>query len=495
MTRMLIFSLFLFSACATKNPQGTRVSANVGVKSLELATALKQDRSETLNYLRSNANVESFGKLSHKDPMAEFPTSILREFKSSALSEDKKRQSTFLRQFRSWKLDKKATRAEKLVAEFSCNEVIESQALGYSLERDFPETKAVDLAMSLHEKVLTCADYPSNESLFRLTAFSLMKNDCSRAATYISKFPKNLDQGSLDRVTYLGSFCAEQNKAPAVVQSNPWGGYGVLLADLDAVLTSSEKKMWHLASRSGDADWDRLLMTLVELTEKEEASLVRHIASKLDYDKFKSLPLEFQTAMLVLFSYNNADLTVFQALHNYLSEHPEDNSAEVAGLLFPIRYWKEIVEFGDERLDPILIKSLIRQESAFNPEARSRVKASGLMQLMSGTARIFGVKNAKELLKPEVNIKTGSKFLSKLVEEFGSVELALAAYNAGPGVVREWVKRYPTKDVNLFVEMIPYTETRAYVRLVLRNYKIYQNVLLKNPKSDLSISQNMTENK
>jgi soluble lytic murein transglycosylase len=125
------------------------------------------------------------------------------------------------------------------------------------------------------------------------------------------------------------------------------------------------------------------------------------------------------------------------------------------------------------------VKALIRQESAFNTAAKSRVKASGLMQLMYTTARIFGIKQKQELLKPEENIRAGSDFLAQLIAKFGSVELALAAYNAGPNIVAQWQKRYPTDNIDLFVEMIPYTETREYVRLVNRNYKIYQTLLTK----------------
>ncbi|MNL27820.1 Soluble lytic murein transglycosylase precursor [compost metagenome] len=101
------------------------------------------------------------------------------------------------------------------------------------------------------------------------------------------------------------------------------------------------------------------------------------------------------------------------------------------------------------------------------------------MQLIFPTARIFGVKQKNDLLSPEANIHAGSEFLAQLITQFGSVELALAAYNAGPLKVREWQKRYPTDNMDLFVEMIPYTETREYVRLVTRNYKVYQAILIK----------------
>jgi soluble lytic murein transglycosylase len=101
------------------------------------------------------------------------------------------------------------------------------------------------------------------------------------------------------------------------------------------------------------------------------------------------------------------------------------------------------------------------------------------MQLIYPTAKHFGITQRNELLVPESNIQAGAEFLSRLIVEFGSVELALAAYNAGPGAVRQWQKRYPTESLELFVEMIPYSETREYVRLVKRNYQIYQSLLAK----------------
>src|SRR5690606_12048629 len=136
---------------------------------------------------------------------------------------------------------------------------------------------------------------------------------------------------------------------------------------------------------------------------------------------------------------------------------------------------------------PLLVKALIRQESAFNPKARSPARAYGLMQVIYPTARIFGVRSRAQLYKPETNVRVGTEYLARLIQRFGSVELALAAYNAGPNNVKAWMKRYPTTNINLFVEMIPYAETREYVRLVLRNYKIYQKLILEpSDKQDLA---------
>ena len=127
---------------------------------------------------------------------------------------------------------------------------------------------------------------------------------------------------------------------------------------------------------------------------------------------------------MAVMSFNGVDLPVFQTLHRYLSDHPEMLSYEAAGLLFPVRFWKEIVE-NSKSADPVLVKALIRQESAFNPAARSHAKATGLMQLIFPTAKFFGVKQKNELLSPVTNIHAGSEFLAQLITKFGSVELAL----------------------------------------------------------------------
>lgn len=470
MHKLLIVSFLLVTGCATKSREPAMVAPT---GTLELSQALQQGPAVTLAQLRSQTSMPSFEGLNAKDPAAKIPQSLKAEKVSQIVSKEKNQRQQFLGKFRTMSFAKKTHRGRQLLESFDCGKAVESQALGLSLELDFPDAEASAVSQNLHEKVLSCTTVSKNDSLFRLAVFAIQKGECSRAEEYLNMFPANPDRGVTDRLAYLHSLCSTSHE---VSSRNPWGGYGILLSD--SKKEDQIRPQWYLSTSSGSEEWDRLLVSFIELNEKGKTETVKYIASKLNYEKFRTLPLPFQTSMLVLMSFSSADLSVFQTLHRYLADHPEMLSPSVAGLLFPVRYWKEIVE-NSKNADPVLVKALIRQESAFNPSAKSRAKASGLMQLIYSTARIFGVKQQKQLLTPEANIHAGSEFLGRLINEFGSVELALAAYNAGPGVVRQWQKRYPTKNIDLFVEMIPYTETREYVRLVTRNYKVYQAILVK----------------
>ena len=111
---------------------------------------------------------------------------------------------------------------------------------------------------------------------------------------------------------------------------------------------------------------------------------------------------------------------------------------------------------------PELVHAVIKQESGWNPQARSGAGASGYMQLMPGTAKDLGV---TDVYDPKQNIEAGVRYLKQQVDTFGDEGLALAAYNAGPGNVSKWIKEGKVGKGNY--EAIPFQETRNYVGKIL----------------------------
>ena len=156
--------------------------------------------------------------------------------------------------------------------------------------------------------------------------------------------------------------------------------------------------------------------------------------------------------------------------------------------LYPSYYWEEVAAAAHKaQVDPYLVLSVIRQESFFNEAAVSRAGAIGLMQIMPQTgrklARRFGLDafHRRQLFDPGLSIQLGTRYLGEQVRAFSDAaggglrfQLGLAAYNAGPHVARRWLERFPLDDVDLFVERIPYRETRLYVKKVLKSYTIYK---------------------
>jgi len=163
-------------------------------------------------------------------------------------------------------------------------------------------------------------------------------------------------------------------------------------------------------------------------------------------------------------------------------------------LLFPVRYIDEIRMHAQKAdVDPDLVLAIIRQESVFNPLARSPAGAHGLMQLMPATAKVEAsrlaktyvdqgtktrikreAQNKKNLLNPDTNLTLGIHHVRTLINKYGNPIYILSAYNASPSAAERWMSRIPTHDLLTFIERIPYKETRAYVKLVLRNYFYYK---------------------
>ncbi len=149
---------------------------------------------------------------------------------------------------------------------------------------------------------------------------------------------------------------------------------------------------------------------------------------------------------------------------------------------FAMPYQSSILSRSSQAgVDPMLTAGLIRQESAYDPEARSGANARGLMQLLPKTARRFAKQarvrySTPMLFEPDYNIHIGTIYFAGLKRDFGSVESALAAYNAGEDRVTFWTTGQTYREPAEFVDSIPFTETREYVEIVTRNADIYRKL-------------------
>jgi len=150
-------------------------------------------------------------------------------------------------------------------------------------------------------------------------------------------------------------------------------------------------------------------------------------------------------------------------------------------LVYPVHYYKEIEENAQPyNNSPILILSIIREESYFNPKIKSFVGACGLMQLMPSTAKEVGRKygidipNDNSLFNPETNIRLGNMYYAQLRRALLNRDaLAVLAYNGGLGSVLSWKENLNYTDIDDFVEQIPYGETKNYLKKVYRSYWNY----------------------
>lgn len=153
-------------------------------------------------------------------------------------------------------------------------------------------------------------------------------------------------------------------------------------------------------------------------------------------------------------------------------------------ILFPLKYWGVIRTEAEKRnIDPFLMASIIRQESGFESTVVSNAGAVGVMQIMPlegpriAAAAGLAAPSRQDLFDPSTNIAIGvAEYSQKLGVMHGTAVLGIAAYNAGEEAVGKWLAQTPIDDIDLFVETIPYSETRLYVKSVTRNRFEYRRI-------------------
>lgn len=213
----------------------------------------------------------------------------------------------------------------------------------------------------------------------------------------------------------------------------------------------------------------RRAIALAQIGEKDLAQKeFRHVYPNVPYDMDEAL---LSLALML-------DLPNTAMVLSYNLKERED--IFMAGLYPLSNTWKPR---GGFKMDKALMNSIIRQESAFKPSVRSRAGARGLMQVMPATARFIRHKQGKRMYskawmtQPDVNLGLGQYYMNYLARQFdNNVVHMVAAYNGGPGNVRKWMRSLP-KDIDpmLFIESIPFVETRNYVIKVVSNLWIYRH--------------------
>lgn len=231
----------------------------------------------------------------------------------------------------------------------------------------------------------------------------------------------------------------------------------------------------------------RKTLELMQLDMKKEAA--KELWALQDrLPRKRGMLLGLSKAFFELGDYHNSLLLVLRNYKRYLEAPSTGITDDLWLLAYPQGYWDSIVTYSRKYgQDPFFIAAVIREESQFRTEALSPAGARGLMQVMPATGKraaqlikLRGFARAK-LFDSDTAINIGTWYLSRLMKRFkGDPLLVAAAYNAGPEAVASWLaKNEYHGERDAFVEDIPFSETRGYVKKVLRNYAEYKRIYSK----------------
>ncbi len=283
--------------------------------------------------------------------------------------------------------------------------------------------------------------------------------------------------------------------AEQLVKSYPLTFYGVLVAHeegMTQLLPFLQKKENFTVQMSLHNQSDlRILKQILFIVEEKFTSEFMTFMDR----SLAVMTLPGQVLLAKHFQNTGYPLQAIKIMNNVWTLDHSLIHPDVVRIAYPTDLVDMIKVHGASDLDPLLVLAVIRQESAFQPTAVSPSRARGLMQLLAPTAREMArflkvrLPNfPKILFKPDLNIKLGSHYMRRLSNSYqGHLPLAFAAYNAGPGRIRTWSsgrdlitqaqlnkQNEDWKEQDLWVEELPWSETRFYVKALLRNYILYK---------------------
>ena len=245
-----------------------------------------------------------------------------------------------------------------------------------------------------------------------------------------------------------------------------------------------EKDYWHDNPPELKANEERTELEFAEFVMAAGDGNIgaKHIRNLVDLKSPKEL---IWKSSLVLDEYEEYRSLQTIVVNHYLGDLKRIpiQDQQVWTFAYPRPYWMDVQNFSKNAgIDPYLALAIMREESLYQADVVSPASARGLMQLMPYTgkrvAKIIGLqlKDEKDLFDPKINIQLGTSYLGQISKRFGEVIQIAGSYNAGPGRMKEWLKRFPDRDLDEFVESIPYIETRNYVKRVFRTHQLYKAI-------------------
>ncbi|MCM2277775.1 MAG: lytic transglycosylase domain-containing protein [Oligoflexia bacterium] len=383
-------------------------------------------------------------------------------------------------------------------------------ALGFALasraEEQLPKEGAYEKVHGLYAAAAKCGDdEPAIRSMYRLSLFNIWRDRCGEALPHLEALAGGLGNNDYrSRALYWKAHCAEKTGDPeaaveartALLNQHPFSLHTIIARRDEVTRMGSSLRPDSPAMLRSELrpELNSPVLAAEALLAIREPGYARKVLDTLSEVMEGSEPA-FQLYVASLYSRLKDNIGKFRLLSPLFRDHSGLVSRSSLELYYPRRE----VNTGAIQaagLDELLVLSLIRQESAFNENARSRAGARGLMQIMPATARRIERIPARKLFEPDHNVRIGSKYFSALLQRYeGDTELALAAYNAGPLRVDQWLKRYPIENRLLFLDLIPFKETREYVSSIGRNYFWYVMLYGNAPAPLPSPAAGLTANK
>ena len=337
-------------------------------------------------------------------------------------------------------------------------------------------TEAGKNVYSFYLKTGNCLNHP--ELLQARLRAALLRQDWTRLLTWINALPDELRRQQLWR--YWQARALQQNgyTAAAAALFNKVAGDRSFYAYLASDHLPAPYKFAHGKIAADDTEINRMKTDAAMLRMRELQQLGRDVDLRREWRQQMQLLDEaaMQAAAVVYNAWGMLDRAIFTLA--------KADSWDDMEMRFPLEHRELVEQYAQQRgIDASWAFAILRQESAFMAEIKSTAGAHGLMQLLPATARQVAHQHemkrpsVSDLSNPATNIALGTGYLGMMMERFGhNMTLSTAAYNAGPGAVKKWLRHRPDSEslpADIWVELIPFAETRKYVKHVMTYATIY----------------------